>query len=198
MTTYVSHLADRSPDDPMMVTAERTWSTSEFLARAGGAAAWLDNIDAAPGTPVPAVVWASPEAIILVLGGAQSQRPLAPLGPQLTARELAACLTGIGAAVLVAEESTAQLATEAAAAAGLRLAVMPPDFVPNSSLPLTAEPDDIFAILHTSGTSGVPKRVPMQQGRLGGRAMAAGALMGCTRGIATSRPRASTMSAVSV
>lgn len=152
-----------------MVTAEAAWSTAELLARAAGAACWLDSLDLPVGEPVPAVLWPSAGALALVIGGAMSRRPIATLGPQLTEHELAACVDGLAASTVVGDELSAAVVARVAARRGAR-AVALPAFDPRSASPLAVHADDIAAVLHTSGTSGAPRRIALRQGPLGARA----------------------------
>ena len=150
------------------------WSGRELLDRAVGAAAWLDSLGVPGRTPVPALVATSGEALALVIGGAGSGHPIAPLGVRMTAREIAAVVTGLDSPVVVAQPEFAELGRELTALTGRRLVVMP-SLAPAHGH-LAAAPDDIAVVLHTSGTTGVPKAVPMPQWRLAARARVNGAL----------------------
>jgi acyl-CoA synthetase (AMP-forming)/AMP-acid ligase II len=156
--------------DPAVIGLGEVWSGDDLLAYGAGAADWLDRMGAPDGQPVPALVSSTPSAFALVVGAATSMRPLAPLGPRHTVRELVACLQSIGSALLVAEAPFADLATEVAAVTGGRVAVLPE--LMRSSRPLQFDPpgDAIAFVLHTSGTSGLPKAVAYRQDRMGRRA----------------------------
>jgi acyl-CoA synthetase (AMP-forming)/AMP-acid ligase II len=156
--------------DPAVIGLGAMWSGDDLLAYAAGAADWLDGVGAPTGQPVPALVSSTPSAFALVVGAATSMRPLAPLGPRLAVRELVACMESVGTGLLVAEPSFADVATEVAAVTGGRVAVLP-EFI-RSSRPLQFDPpgEAVAFILHTSGTSGLPKQVPYRQDRMGRRA----------------------------
>ncbi|MET7781376.1 class I adenylate-forming enzyme family protein [Streptomyces sp. NPDC005388] len=157
-----------------------TWSGRELLDRAGGAAHWLDTLGLEPGAPVPALVATSADALALVIGGAGSGHPLAPLGVRMTAHESATVVKAMGCEVLLAQPEFATLGRKVAAHTGRRLSVVPE--LSRISLELTAEPDDLAAVLHTSGTTGLPKPVPMTQRRLAARARVNGSLCGLDPG----------------
>ncbi|MET7841394.1 class I adenylate-forming enzyme family protein [Streptomyces sp. NPDC005356] len=150
------------------------WSGRELLDRAGGAAAWLDSLGHPRGRSVPALVASSADALALVIGGAGSGHPVAPLGVRSTAKELAAVVAATGSPVLVAQPEFAELAQDVSALAGCRTAVIPA-LSPRDWSP-RAEPQDIALVLHTSGTTGLPKPVPMPQWRLAARARVNGGL----------------------
>ncbi len=163
---------------PAVVSADATWSGMELAARAAGAADWLDQIGLPATGPVPALVTTRADSFALTLGALGSGRHLAPLGPRLTERELVACLAGLAAPVLVAEAEVADHALAVGRAAGMRVEILPA-FAPSSRpLDLDHAVDDIAAIIHTSGTSGLPKPVAYRQHRMALRTRAnAGLIM---------------------
>ncbi|GAA2409776.1 fatty acid--CoA ligase family protein [Actinomadura vinacea] len=159
---------------PAAVYGEVAWSGRELLGRAGGAADWLDSLGLPEGEAVPALVTSSPEALALVVGGAGSGHPIAPLGVRMTGREVAAVVEGLAAPVLLVQPQYAELGREVAERTGRRLATMPRFEAGERAL--SAAPEDIAIVLHTSGTTGAPKAVPMPQWRLAARARVNGAL----------------------
>ena len=163
--------------DPVVLTGDTSWSGQELARRAASAADWLRDLGTPAGLAVPALLSATPQALALVIGGAGTDRPIAPLNPRLTVRELTACLAGWPGDLLVAEPARAALATAAAAATGRRLVLLP-------ELPPAAEPLDparaagaTALVLHTSGTTGVPKPVVVSDERLAARARHNAALL---------------------
>ncbi|UGQ11249.1 fatty acid--CoA ligase family protein [Yinghuangia sp. ASG 101] len=153
---------------------ETDWSGRELLDRAGGAADWLDALDLPPHMPVPALVATSETALALVIGGAGSGHPIAPLGVRMTAHEIAAVVAAMDSPVLVTQPQYVGLGREVADLTGRRLVPLP-DFA-TTGRALAADPGDVALVLHTSGTSGTPKAVPMPQWRLAARARVNGAL----------------------
>jgi acyl-CoA synthetase (AMP-forming)/AMP-acid ligase II len=145
-------------------TAVRTftedWSGHELLDRAGGAAKFLSDKGPA-GQPVPALVGSNAPAYALALGGALSGHPIAPLGTRLAVAELAPMVQSMGASHLVADRQSETLAARTAELAGVSLAVydeldpVDPEFEPTA-------PDSVVLLLHTSGTTGQPKPVPVR------------------------------------
>ena len=151
-----------------VVTAAQTWSGAELLGRAAGAARWLSSSGLPEGVPVPALLQASPEALALVLAGAAVGRPIAPLGPRLTVRELAGCLERLPAPSLVTQPEFADIA--AAVAPGLGREVLVLGELPCSAEPLPVPgPAEVAVVLHTSGTTGRPKAVSYRHDRLARR-----------------------------
>lgn len=99
---------------PAVVIAAQKWSGEELLGHAAGAARWLSRSGLPEGVPVPALLQASPEALALVLAGAAVSRPIAPLGPRLTVRELAGCIEHLAAPCVVTQPDFADIAATVA------------------------------------------------------------------------------------
>jgi acyl-CoA synthetase (AMP-forming)/AMP-acid ligase II len=148
----------------------RRWAGPDLLARAAGAATWLSSLEIPPGTPVPALFSrTSGEAMACTLAAAAVDRPLAPLGPRLTTRELVPMLAGLGSAVVIADSGAAALAGRLADVTGARVAVVPSPLEPSAAPLPEPGPDAIAGYLHTSGTTGLPKAVALRQSRLAAR-----------------------------
>ncbi len=157
---------------PAVITADQTWSGEELLGHAAGAVRWLSAAGLPEGVPVPALLEASPEALALVLAGAATRRPIAPLGPRLTGRELAGCVRRLAAPYLVTQPPFADVAAAVAAELGLKVLALDelPGRVLGSSGPLPVpRPGDTAVVLHTSGTTGHPKAVCYRHDRLARR-----------------------------
>ncbi|MFI1034770.1 class I adenylate-forming enzyme family protein [Streptomyces sp. NPDC020951] len=171
-TAMVSRAYDHAR--PAARFGDLTWTGRELLDRAGGAADWLDTLGLEPGTPVPALVATSAEALALVIGGAGSGHPLAPLGVRTTAYEIAAVVQETRGQVLLVQPEFAELGRQVAELSGRRVAVVPE--LRATERELVAASDELAAVLHTSGTTGRPKPVPMTQRRLAARARVNGEL----------------------
>lgn len=164
-------------DAPLVVDGPLTWSGRELVRRAGGASALLDSHGAPAGQPVAAITGSSAEAIALLVGGAASRRPLAPLSPRATAAELSETLHTLAPSIVVCEPSASPLAHEAATSVGLRTVVVDHVDADDPHFDWRADPSDIAFILHTSGTTGAPKRVDCRQDPMGQRCLRSGGLM---------------------
>lgn len=138
----------------------------------------LDASGVPTGECLPALLTTHPTSVALLLAGALSHRPLAPLGPRMTEAELKACIERIDGGLILAEPEWAEKAHTLAAATGRRVAVID-ELVPASGTPtLDSSPDDVAFMMHTSGTSGIPKQIPVHEAALAQRAEVNGALLG--------------------
>ncbi len=156
--------AYRGSDRPAVIGADRTVTGSGLLAAAAGAADWLESLGLPDGTPLPALVTTNADTLAMLLAGAAVGHPLAPLGPRLTAPELSGAVGGLGAQVLLYEPAFAAPAAKLARATGVR--PIPVTRLPDGSdIARLAVPgaDSVAAYLHTGGTTGAPKRVPLTQ-----------------------------------
>ena len=98
-----------------------------------------------------------------------ADRPLAPLGPRLTAHELGPCIDNLGSDLLLTEPEFLPLARELAIGRDIRIVVLDEPPRSQAGLDLDPSPDATAFVLHTSGTTGVPKAVPYRQDRLAQR-----------------------------
>lgn len=131
----------------------------ELIGKAVTAADLLVDLDVPPGQPIPGLFTTNADALALLFGGAAINRPLAPLGPRQTTAELAETVRRSGSSVLLAEAASAKTARQVADAVGIRAVTVPG--LPVSSRPLHPEPGSTAIYLHTAGTTGLPKVVPL-------------------------------------
>lgn len=92
----------------------------------------------------------------------------------MTAHEIATVVKATRSQVLLVQPEFVELGTQIAELTGRRVAIVPE--LPDIPRELTARSDDLAAVLHTSGTTGLPKPVPMTQRRLAARARVNGRL----------------------
>lgn len=157
-------------------SADVDWSGRQLLAHAAGAGRILSGL-APPGTVLPALLSASPLSMALTLGGAFTDRPLAPLGTRLAVAELAPLVIALDAPVLFSDAPNADLAREVGEASATPIVVVDdvadeePSFAPT-------RPDSVVLVLHTSGTTGRPKAVRVRDEAVFHRAGAYQAEMG--------------------
>ncbi|BBZ48088.1 class I adenylate-forming enzyme family protein [Mycobacterium parmense] len=140
----------------------------ELIGKAVTATDLLVDLDVQLGQPIPALLSTNADALALLFGGAAVNRPLAPLGPRQTTAELAETVRRSGSSVLLAEAASAETARQVGDAVGIRAVTIP--FLAASGRPLHPEPGPTAIYLHTAGTTGVPKSVPLTEPVLDARA----------------------------
>lgn len=146
-------------------------SANDLLALTAGFIEAMDQWGVLDGEAVPCLVATGPVAQSLFLAGAVSNRPTAPIGPRLTPNEIVVCLENLAARVLVAERRYAETAHAAGALSGVEVVVIDDEARwgdPESVRPRSA--DSVVCYLHTSGTTGRAKAVPVTDAQLGARA----------------------------
>ncbi|MDX6415879.1 MAG: hypothetical protein QOG28_499 [Trebonia sp.] len=171
--------AYRSSHRPAVVSTGRKVTGSSLLGAAAGAVSWFESFGLPAGVPLPALVTTSADTLAMLLAGAAAGHPLAPLGPRLTAPELSGAVNGLGGQVLLHEPAFAGLAAELARVTGVR--PVPVTGLPEGSdVARLAAPDadSVAAYLHTGGTTGAPKRVPLTQRALSHRSAVLAGLTG--------------------
>jgi acyl-CoA synthetase (AMP-forming)/AMP-acid ligase II len=170
--------AHRGSGRPAMIDRDRTVTGEQLLNAAAEAVHWIEGLGLPPGAPLPALVTTNAESIAMLLAGVATGHPLAPLGPRLTVSELALPLRNLGGQVLLHELAFAGTAEELGRATGTR-PVRVPDFDAEGEagrLTVT-DPESVGVYLHTGGTTGVPKRVPLTQRVLARRGAVLSGLM---------------------
>lgn len=154
---------------PVACTPSTTVAGDELLSRAAGYARWSESV-AVPGNPLPLLAGYSANTLAFMIGASTTPSPAAPLGIRLPPTELAQLVTSTGSPVLMYESGFRELASEVAdicGVAALDLADRPAEGEPAD---LTASPEATALIIHTSGTTGLPKPVGYRHDVLGSRA----------------------------
>ncbi len=168
--TWAEMVAGQARSDrAAVVSATGVWSYCELVDRARSWAGWFDALGLAPGTAVPILIGSTPTAYALLLAGALTGRPLAPLGNRLTVTEIAACVRPLGSPLLLVDPEFAALGTSVAEACQCRAVEVRDQDRASPPLSFQVSRDAVAVVLHTSGTTGVPKPVAFRMDRLGAR-----------------------------
>lgn len=154
-----------------------TWTRAQLRTMISGAIELLDELTLPPRVPVPALLTTRPASVATLVAGALRRRPVAPLAPRMTRTELVACLADIPGEVLLAEPESADLAADVAEATGKRVVLVDSELAGEVPLVPCSDPDSIALVMHTSGTTGRPKRVAAREFALGRRSDVNGYLL---------------------
>ena len=170
-------LSDRPAAISVNAGSVESWSGEELLRMTGGALDTLDELGVEAGHVVPALFASRPTSIAMMLACAVSGRPLAPLAPRTTRRELLACIDNLSGKALLTDPEFAELARELADSTGRRVKVIEAPRFSDRELTANDDPDSVAFVMHTSGTTGLPKSVPVREAPLNRRADVNGHLL---------------------
>jgi len=144
-------------DGVVLSDAHTSWTGPDFHARVSGAAKWLDSLGAPVGAPIVSLLAPSLDSMAISFAAAITRRPTAPLSTRLTPHELQACVTPLGSKLILVDREHLDHA-RAAATPGVAVAV--PDFESSTeAMADLAGPEDPPVLMHTSGTTGLPKLI---------------------------------------
>jgi long-chain acyl-CoA synthetase len=168
--------AAREGGRPALRMGDAALTYDRFGDVVGRVAAGLQTRGVLPGDRVGMVLPNVLSFPIVYYGALMAGAAVVPMNPLLTEREIHYFLRDSGARLVVAAETSAQAALEAAGAGGIEAVAVDgvrPD--PLMAARATAEPavrsdDDVAAILYTSGTTGPPKGAELTHGNLSGNA----------------------------
>ena len=160
----------------------RRYSYADLLARSGAYAAALVALGVAPGDRVAAQVEKSPEVVFLFLGAMRAGAVFLPLNTAYTGREIAYFLSDAEPSLFVCDPGKAATLDDVAREAGVEKILTldaagrgslaeAADAAPADFNDVARDPDDLAAILYTSGTTGRSKGAMLSHGNLASNAL---------------------------
>lgn len=140
--------ANAVPDTPAWIFADRTWTFGELGERVTAAAAWLRAQGVQPGDRVAFRARPTPASLLALFAVPAASGTVAPLHPRFTEAENATALAVIAPCRFLDDDQLSAMLRASARRAGPR--AIPPR---SSGHP--------WAVLLTSGTTGIPKGVAL-------------------------------------
>ncbi|GAA2265746.1 hypothetical protein GCM10010232_67480 [Streptomyces amakusaensis] len=173
--TAFEERAASDPGAPAVVHAARTWTYGEIDAGADRLARRLREGGVGPGTRVGLCLERSATLLAAVLGILKAGGAYVPLDPDYPAQRLAAMLDGTSCAAVVTDRTGAAalpapppgVERPVVAVDGLLDGLLDgaaPDLAarPGTDPVRTAGPDDLCYVIHTSGSTGLPKPIALR------------------------------------
>jgi long-chain acyl-CoA synthetase len=179
MANMAQHLLDTAIKEggrPALRMGDALVTYDEFADSAGRVAAALAARGVVPGDRVGLVLPNVPSFPLIYYGALMAGAAVVPMNPLLKAREIDHYLRDSGARLVVAADTSAGPAAEAAEAVGIAAvavdAVRPESLMSDRALtePVPRAGDDDAVILYTSGTTGPSKGAELTHANLSGNA----------------------------
>jgi amino acid adenylation domain-containing protein len=153
----VTAVARRSPAAIAVTFGDRDLTYAELDRRANEVASRLRALGMGPDSIVTVLLDRSEDLVVALLGVAKSGAAFMPLDPGQPANRIAAMIEASGTPVVVTHERNLDLVKEFA---GHRLCLDLPTAPPETEAAAAVVPSDGLAyVVHTSGSTGEPKRV---------------------------------------
>nr|UDM84238.1 non-ribosomal peptide synthetase [Streptomyces sp.] len=157
--------AERAPDAVAVVHGTERWTYGQVDVAANRLAHHLRSLGVGPDVRVGLCLDRSPGLLVAVLGILKAGGAYVPLDPDYPARRIAAMVEGTSCAVMVSRAALAGNLPDGSAGAHLVLLDRDADVLsarPEHGLGVTARPDDLCYIIHTSGSTGAPKPIALR------------------------------------
>src|SRR5271154_2329385 len=161
---YLTDSAETYPDAAALRCEDRTTTYSQLADLVYRFAEYLVHQGIRPGDRVGVMLPNRPEFVVLFYSVLHEGAVVVPMNPLQSGREVAFFLANTGAKMLFFAPECAAAATAGALAAGVRALAIDAEALAGHTAgvagfprPLPRAADDTAVILHTSGTTGVPK-----------------------------------------
>lgn len=165
LASLVMHHARYRPQHLAVAFEGERLTWCEFAARVARCANMLRALGISKGDKVATVLGNCRELLELYWAVPSIGAALVPLSPLLTAAGLESLLRDSDARCVVAQRALAPAVAPAAAACGVRVLWLEEDYAAHTAQageafePERVGPDDLFNIMYTSGTTGLPKGI---------------------------------------
>jgi acyl-CoA ligase (AMP-forming) (exosortase A-associated) len=163
----IDHLPLQGNDSAIaLITRDRSLSYAELEALTGRVAAWLAASGGRPGDRVATWLPKTILACIMPLAAPRAGLIHVPVNPLLKAQQVGHILNDSGASLLITTEQRAGLLLDLKAKLGFEAQLLLDCEALVPLPPSQAHPDDLAALLYTSGSTGMPKGVMLSHANL--------------------------------
>ncbi|WP_326558935.1 non-ribosomal peptide synthetase [Micromonospora sp. NBC_01796] len=150
--------AAAAPDDPAVISGDRTWTYGQLSAAVDRLAARLRGYGVRPGDRVAVLVRRTPALPVALLGVLRAGAAYVPLDPDHPAARLDAILADAAPTILVTDQPSTGLSHSCPT-----LAPLTDDEPEHAGADLPPpHPDDLAYLIYTSGSTGQPKGVQIE------------------------------------
>jgi long-chain acyl-CoA synthetase len=170
---YLTDSAEAYPDAAALRCEDRTTTYSQLAELVYRFAEYLVHQGIRPGDRIGVMLPNRPEFVVLFYSVLHEGAVVVPMNPLQSAREVEFFLSNTGAKMLFYAPECAMAATAGALAAGVRALAFDSEALAQQTAgvagftrPLPRAADDTAVILHTSGTTGVPKGAQLTHNNL--------------------------------
>jgi amino acid adenylation domain-containing protein len=160
----IDHALRGRPDDLALIDREGELTFAEAEAEVAALAGWLASLGLAPGARVASWLPKTRHACLMPLAAPRAGLVHVPINPALRRAQVAHILADSGAALLLTQPARAATLVPGDVPDDCRVMTEAGRGEPLS--PSTADPDDLAAILYTSGSTGAPKGVMLSHANL--------------------------------
>ncbi|MCH1913315.1 AMP-binding protein [Leptospira noguchii] len=162
--------AVRDPEKPIISDFQQVWTWRSLLWRAQGYAEALRSfsVNSAETPIVPILVDRTGETVAAILGALISGRGFSPLSPQQPSSRLAHCFSSLNAQSVIFLGTVEERQKSEQAFPNLRHMIPVPQSIESGlpSQPMEPDSNQLFYVLFTSGSTGVPKGVVADYGNI--------------------------------
>ena len=160
----IDHALRGRPGDVALIDREGELSYAGAEAKVAALAGWLVSLGLPHGARVATWLPKTREACLMPLAAPRAGLVHVPVNPALRRAQVAHILADSGAALLLTQPARAETLAPGDVPDGCRVVAEAGRGEPLS--PSTADPDDLAAILYTSGSTGAPKGVMLSHANL--------------------------------
>ncbi|MCR5604961.1 MAG: amino acid adenylation domain-containing protein [Lachnospiraceae bacterium] len=155
--------AEKYPDNTCVIYESESYTYREVDEKSDRIAAYIKDLGIERGDVVSILIPRGPWMVIASIGALKAGCAYQPLDSTYPSERLNFMVKDADARLLITDRKLGELIT---GYEGERLYIEDMDKLPEKKVSVTCEPDDVFILLYTSGSTGVPKGVRLTHGNI--------------------------------